>query len=38
MFRQGKTLGYPEKAAEFAAGIAEEGLRYVSDRAPGYKR
>lgn len=38
MFRQGKTLGYPEKAAEIAAGIAEEGLRYVSDSAPGYKR
>lgn len=35
MFRQGKTQDYPEKAAEIAAG-PEEGLRYVSDSAPGY--
>lgn len=38
MFRQEKILDHPEKAAEVAAGIAEEGLRYVSDSSPGYQR
>lgn len=38
MYRQEKTQDYLEKAAEIVAGIAEEGLRYVSDSAPGYKR
>lgn len=38
MFRQEKTLDHREKAAEVAAEIAEEGLRYVSDSSPGYQR
>lgn len=38
MFRQEKTQDCPEKAAEVVAEIAEEGLRYVSDSSPGYKR
>ena len=38
MFRQSKLEELPEKTAEVAAVIAEEGLRYVSDAAPGYRR
>ncbi len=38
MLRQGKTQDFSEKAAAIAAGIAEEGLRYVSDSAPGFSR
>lgn len=38
MLRQGMTQDGPENAAEIAAGIAAEGLRYVSDSAPGYSR
>jgi DNA topoisomerase-1 len=39
MFRQaGIDEELPERTAEVAAAIAEEGLRYVSDAAPGYTR
>jgi DNA topoisomerase I len=38
MFRQAKIENVPDKAAEVAAVIAEEGLRYVSDTTPGYSR
>jgi len=39
MFRQIRTEDeLPEKTAEVAAVIAEEGLRYVSDAVPGYSR
>jgi DNA topoisomerase-1 len=39
MFRESKVEeSPPEKTAEVAAIIAEEGLRYVSDAKPGYSR
>jgi DNA topoisomerase-1 len=39
MFRQAKfEEELPDKTAEIAAVIAEEGLRYVSDATPGYRR
>jgi DNA topoisomerase-1 len=38
MLRHEKTLDHLEKIAEAVAGIAEEGLRYVNDRSPGYQR
>lgn len=39
MFRQPKLDDeLPEKMAEVAAVIAEEGLRYVTDATPGYRR
>lgn len=39
MFRQAKFDDeIPDKTAQVAAVIAEEGLRYVSDAAPGYSR
>jgi len=38
MFRDVKTTELPERVAEVAAIIAEEGLRYVTDSAPGYAR
>jgi DNA topoisomerase-1 len=38
MFRETKVEERPEKTAEVAAIIAEEGLRYVSDAKPGYSR
>ena len=39
MFRQTKIDDeLSEKTAEVAAVIAEEGLRYVSDTSPGYRR
>jgi DNA topoisomerase-1 len=39
MFRQTNVdEAFPDKSAEVAAIIAEEGLRYVSDTAPGYTR
>src|ERR1700722_3412204 len=39
MFRQTKIDDSDsDKASEVAAAIAEEGLRYVSDTSPGYRR
>ena len=38
MFRQTQIEDLPDKTAEVAASIAEEGLRYVSDTSPGYRR
>lgn len=39
MFRQAKLDDeIPDKTAVTAAAIAEEGLRYVSDTAPGFSR
>ena len=38
MFRQSKLEQLPDKTAEVAAVIAEEGLRYVSERPAGYRR
>jgi DNA topoisomerase-1 len=39
MFREAKLDDQlPDKTAEIAAVIAEEGLRYVTDAAPGYSR
>lgn len=38
MFRQTHIEELPDKTAEVAASIAEEGLRYVSDTSPGYRR
>jgi DNA topoisomerase-1 len=39
MFREAKLdAEIPDKTAEIAAVIAEEGLRYVSDASPGYRR
>jgi DNA topoisomerase I len=39
MFRQARIEEeLPERTAEVAVAIAEEGLRYVSDAAPGYTR
>ena len=38
MFRQSQIADLRDKTAEVAATIAEEGLRYVSDTSPGYRR
>jgi len=38
MFRQGRTEEAPEKTSDIAATLANEGLRYVSDKSPGYRR
>lgn len=38
VFRQSESEEPPERAAEIAAVIAGEGLRYVSDAGPGYAR
>src|ERR1700743_995728 len=38
MFRESYLHDVPDKTAEIATAIAEEGLRYVSDTAPGYRR
>lgn len=38
MFRQDKAPDQPDKTAEIASAVMEEGLRYVSDSSPGYKR
>ena len=38
MLRESKIEGVAEHISEVASAIAEEGLRYVSDSAPGYRR
>ena len=38
MLRESRTEGVPDRIADVAEAIAEEGLRYVSDASPGYKR
>jgi DNA topoisomerase-1 len=38
MLRQTKDEDIPERIAEVVSTIAEEGLRYVSDSSPGYRR
>jgi DNA topoisomerase-1 len=38
MLRQAKEEDLPDRTAEVASAIAEEGLRYVSDLSPGYRR
>jgi DNA topoisomerase I len=38
MFREFQVDETSDKAAEIAAVIAEEGLRYVTDASPGYRR
>lgn len=38
MLRQTKDEDIPERVAEVASAIAEEGLRYVNESAPGYRR
>ena len=38
MFRSEKTPDHSDRSTEIACAVAEEGLRYVSDSSPGYKR
>src|ERR1700761_5041045 len=38
MLRATKDENFPDRIAEVASAIAEEGLRYVSDTSPGYLR
>jgi DNA topoisomerase I len=38
MLRETKAEDIPHRIAEVASSIAEEGLRYVSDSLPGYRR
>ena len=38
MLREGKDVEISDRSADVAAAIADEGLRYVSDAAPGYRR
>ena len=38
MLRETKAEDVPDRIAEVASAIAEEGLRYVSDSTPGYRR
>ena len=38
MLRESRTEEVPDRIAEVAKTIAEEGLRYVSDATPGYRR
>jgi hypothetical protein len=38
MLRESRIEGVPEHISEVASAIAEEGLRYVSDSSPGYRR
>src|SRR6201996_208489 len=38
MLRATKDENFPDRIAEVASAIAEEGLRYVSDTSPGYRR
>jgi DNA topoisomerase I len=38
MLRETKAEDVPHRIAEVASSIAEEGLRYVSDSLPGYRR
>lgn len=38
MFRQEKTPDHSDRSTGIACAVAEEGLRYVSDSSPGYKR
>ena len=38
MLRESRSAEVPDRIAEVAAAIAEEGLRYVSDASPGYRR
>jgi hypothetical protein len=38
MLRESRIEEIPERICEIASAIAEEGLRYVSDATPGYRR
>jgi DNA topoisomerase-1 len=38
MLRESNTEEVPERISEIVSAIAEEGLRYVSDTTPGYRR
>jgi DNA topoisomerase I len=38
MLRETKAEDVPDRVSEVASAIAEEGLRYVSDASPGYRR